>query len=145
MRRVLILIPLVVACSRSPQTQGGAAAAGAMALTEADLAGTWTGTSMPEGSDSVVARWTQVCANGACTETLEGTPDTARSTYTLSGDSCMGRSAPYVSAAAGGATVISAWVVRLRDGKAVGTGALTLADKPDSVLMRYHFEGSRVQ
>jgi hypothetical protein len=144
MRRALILIPLVVACSRSQQTQGNAAAAGPMALTEADIAGTWTGTSMPEGSDSVVVRWTQVCANGACTGTIEGTADTIRSTYTLSGDSAVGKSAPYASADAGGAKAVDSWTVRLRDGKAVGTGALTLADKPDSVLMRYHFEGSRM-
>lgn len=145
MRRALILIPLVVACSRSPQTQGGAAAAGPMALTEADVAGTWTGTSMPAGSDSVVARWTQVCANGACTGMIEGTADTLRAMYTLSGDSCMGRTAPFVSTAAGGAKAINSWTLHLRDGKVVGTGALVLADKPDSVLMRYHFEGSRVQ
>jgi hypothetical protein len=143
MRRALLLIPLVVACSRAEKTQDNAAA-GAMALTEADIAGTWMGTSMPEGSDSVVARWTEVCANGACTGTVEGAADTARSTYTLSGDSCVGRSAPYASSAARGATVIDSWVVRLRDGKAVGTGAITLADKPDSVVMRYRFEGSRM-
>jgi hypothetical protein len=144
MRRALLLIPLVVACSRAEKTQDNAAAGGAMALTEADIAGTWMGTSMPEGSDSVVARWTEVCANGACTGTVEGAADTARSTYTLSGDSCVGRSAPYASSAAGGATVIDSWTVRLSDGKAVGTGALVVADKPDSVLMRYRFEGSRM-
>ncbi len=144
MRRALLLIPLVVACSRSQQTQGNAAAAGPMALTEADIAGTWMGTSMAEGSDSVVARWTEVCANGACTGTTEGSPDTSRSTYTLSGDSAVGRSTPFASTAAGGARVIDTWTVRLRDGKVVGTGALMLADKPDSVLMRYHFEGSRM-
>jgi hypothetical protein len=144
MRRALLLIPLVVACSRSPQTQGNAAAAGPTAMTEADVAGTWMGTSMPAGSDSVVARWTQVCANGACTGTIEGTTDTLRSTYTLSGDSCMGRSAPYVNTAVGGVKAIDSWTVHLRDGKAVGTGTIVLADKPDSVLMQYHFEGSRM-
>jgi hypothetical protein len=144
MRRMLLLVPLLFACSRSDQAQNNAAA-GTMALTEAEIAGTWMGTSMPEGSDSVVARWTQVCANGACTGTIEGTTDTLRSTYTLSGDSSVGRSAPYVSTAVGGVRAIDSWTVHLRDGKAVGTGMIVLADKPDSVLMRYHFEGSRMQ
>jgi hypothetical protein len=35
------------------------------------------------------------------------------------------------------------WVVHLRDGKVVGTGEQRLADKPDSVVHRYRFEGSR--
>jgi hypothetical protein len=143
MRRALLLIPLVVACSRAEKTQDNAAG-GAMALTEADIAGTWMGTSMPEGSDSVVAHWTEVCANGACAGTADGRADTVHSTYTLSGDSAVGRSTPYAEPGAGGAMVIDSWVVRLQDGKAVGTGTLTLADKPDSVVMRYRFEGSRM-
>jgi hypothetical protein len=40
--------------------------------------------------------------------------------------------------------VIDTWVVRLSDGKVVGTGAFVLAAKPDSVLMRYRFEGGRM-
>jgi hypothetical protein len=144
MRRALLLIPLVVACSKSQQTQNNAATTGTMALTEADIAGTWTGTSMPVGSDSVIAHWTEVCANGACSGTSQEMADTIRSTYTLSGDSAVGKSAPFADLALGGANVIDTWVVRLSDGKVVGTGAFVLAEKPDSVLARYRFEGSRM-
>jgi hypothetical protein len=143
MRRALLLIPLVVACSRAEKTQDNAAA-GAMAMTEADVAGTWMGTSMPMGSDSVIAHWTQVCANGACTGTSQEMADTIRSTYTLSGDSAVGKSAPFADPSLGGANVIDTWVVRLSNGKAVGTGAFALADNPDSVVMQYRFEGSRM-
>jgi hypothetical protein len=143
-RRVLLLIPLVLACSRSQQTQTNVAAAGTMALTDADVAGTWMGTSMLVGSDSVIAHWTQVCANGACTGTSKEMPDTIRSTYTLSGDSTVGKSVPFADPALSGANVIDTWVARLNDGKVVGTGAFVLAAKPDSVLMRYRFEGGRM-
>ena len=58
---------LLVACAKkeagvtdsSTATAAAPAAAPApAALTAADLVGTWTGQSMPEGSDSVLARWT---------------------------------------------------------------------------------------
>ena len=144
MRRALLLIPLVVACSKAEQNQANAGTTGTMALTEADIAGTWTGTSMPMGSDSIIAHWTQVCANGACTGTSQEMADTIRSTYTLSGDSAAGKSEPFADPSMGGANVIDAWVARPSNGKVVGTGEFVLAEKPDSVLMRYRFEGSRM-
>jgi hypothetical protein len=145
MRRALLLIPLVVvACSKAQQSQENTGSMGAMALTDADVAGTWTGTSMPIGSDSVITHWTQVCANGACTGTSQEMADTIRSTYTLSGDSAVGKSAPFADPNMGGANVIDMWVARPTGGNVVGTGAFVLADNPDSVLARYHFEGSRM-
>jgi hypothetical protein len=142
MRRMLLLLPLLVACAKSetPQTN---AAAGPMALTDADVAGTWTGTNMPMGSDSVLVQWTQICAAGTCKGIVAGMPDTIMSTYTLMGDSAMGTSAAYSSPTIPGAAVVDSWTVHMQDGKAMGTGMLRLADKPDSVVLRYHFEGSR--
>ena len=146
MRRLFLVIPLVFACAKSdaPKPDAGAPAPTApAALTEADLAGTWKGTTMPVGSDSVVGRWTQICAAGACKGITEGSKDTAMSTYVLAGDSSTGVSAPYTDPTIKGGKVISHWVVRLTNGMATGTGHFNLASKPDSVLIAYHFAGSR--
>lgn len=140
MRRVSILIPLLFACSKSETAQGGAPAA----LTDADVAGTWKGVAMQEGSDSVFARWTQICGAGVCHGTVEGSTDTIPSTYTLVADSAVGNSQPYDEPTIPGTKVIDSWALHLKEGKVVGTGAFRLATKPDSVLLRYRFDGSRV-
>ncbi|MBA3342870.1 MAG: hypothetical protein H0T48_13680 [Gemmatimonadaceae bacterium] len=117
----------------------------AAALTEADVAGTWTGTSTPIGSDSVIAKWTQVCGAGSCRGTSEGSNVTIQSSYTLAGDSSVGVSQPYSEPSVKGGQVIDTWVGRLNGDNVSGTGAMTLASKPDSVVMRYRFAGSRVR
>jgi hypothetical protein len=146
MRRVLLLIPLLIGCAKTETADTDSAMAPAMAtaLTDADVAGTWKGTSMMAGSDSVVAHWTQVCGGGTCRGTSEESKDTVVSTYTLSGDSAIGVSQPYVDAAMPGVQVIDNWVVHLQGGTATGTGRMTLASKPDSVVFSYRFQGSRV-
>jgi hypothetical protein len=144
MRYLLLLLPLLAACAKAEKAQPEtAAAAGPMALTDADVAGTWTGTSMPMGSDSVLAHWTQVCGSGTCKGTVEGMTDTVPATYTLMADSVMGQSAAYTDPAVPGVRVMDMWTLHLQNGKVVGTGTLRLADNPDSVVMRYRFEGSR--
>lgn len=142
MRYALLVVPLAVACARGENAQEDASAA-PMALTDAAVAGTWMGEGMAMGSDSVIVRWTQVCGNGSCLGTIEGGTDTARSTYTLMGDSMVGTSAPYADAMAGGAMVVDSWVVHPKGDSVTGTGVLRLADMPDSVLMRYNVRGSR--
>jgi hypothetical protein len=142
MRYKLLLIPLVVvACAKGEQAQPNAAAN--TGLTDAAVAGTWTGTAMPVGSDSVVARWTQVCGSGSCVGTTEGTTDTTRATYTIAGDSVMGTAGAHPSAMAGGAMVTDSWVVHPSGDSATGTGTIRLADKPDSIVLQYHFQGTR--
>ncbi len=154
-----MLIPVaavVVACAKTETPPADtaisdAAMAPAMtpamapALTEADVAGRWTGTSMPIGSDSVVAKWTQVCAAGSCTGTADGSPLTTKSTYTMAGDSSVGVSQPYSDPSVKGAQVIDTWVSRVNGDNVTGTGEMKLASKPDSVVMRYRFAGSRVR
>lgn len=145
MRRYLFVLPFVMACARA-ETPPADSAAAAMppALTEADVAGTWTGTLMPEGSDSVVAHWTDVCGGGTCRLTTQEAPkDTVTSTYTIQGDSVVATSTAYADPMAKGAMVIDNWVARPSGGQVTGTGRLTLADKPDSVVMRYRFTGTR--
>lgn len=150
MRKSIILLPLLFACSKAEAPANSAAdttAAVAPApapLTEADVAGTWKGTAMLAGTDSVIARFTQVCATGTCKGTMEGSTVTVTSSYMLMADSAMGTSQPYVDPAAGKDQVVDMYSLHIQGGKVTGNGALHLASKPDSVVMRYRFEGSRV-
>jgi hypothetical protein len=153
MRRTLILLSVAavaVACAKkeeAPAADTGAAMAPApapvaVAVTEADVAGTWQGTSTPMGSDSVVIHWKQVCAAGKCTGTSTENPkNTMHSTYTVAGDSAVGVSEP-ISVPKGG-KIIDTWTVHFSGENASGTGAQKLASKPDSVVMAYKFTGSR--
>lgn len=145
------MLPVVVAlvgCAKAeapPADTAVAAApvAPAPSVTEADVAGTWTGTSSPMGSDSVMAKWTQVCAAGSCKGTSEGSKVTIQSTYTLAGDSSVGISKPYTQPSIKGGQIIDTWVAHLNGDSVTGTGTMKLASNPDSVVMRYSFAGSR--
>jgi hypothetical protein len=96
------------------------------------------------GSDSVMSKWTQVCGAGKCKGTQEGSKVTINSTYTLAGDSAVGKSEPFSDPAmAKGAKMIDTWVVHFSGTNATGTGAMKLAAKPDSTVMAYHFTGSK--
>jgi len=151
MRRVLMLgsvVMALVACAKTETPPADTASGGtamAPAATEADVAGTWTGTSTPIGSDSVIAKWTSVCAAGSCKGTSEGSTVTVNWAYTLAGDSSVGVSQPYSDPAVTGGQVIDTWVARVNGDNVTGTGALKLASNPDSVVMRYRFSGSRVR
>lgn len=145
MRRYLLVLPFLIACAgkETPPADSAAAAAPA-ALTDTDVAGTWTGTMMPEGSDSIVAHWTQVCGAGTCRGTSQESPgDTSVASYTIAGDSVMGTTQPYADKQMGGAMVVDHWVGRPTGNQVAGTGMITLAAKPDSVLLRYRVVGTK--
>ena len=147
MRRVASLFVfsfLILACAKSETAQSDTAAMTMppAALTDAEIAGTWKGNAMMEGSDSVFLHWTQVCANGTCTGTSEESKDTVVATYRIDADSSIGITQPYADPAIG-AQVIDNWVARVSNGRVTGHGRIVLADRPDSVLVRYRFEGSR--
>ena len=145
MRRYLLVLPFVFACAKGEEmpADSAAMAAAPAALTEADVAGTWTGTAMMEGTDSVFAHWTQICANGTCRGTSTESPnDTVVSTYVISADSAVGTSTPQAQPGITG-MVIDHWVVRVNGNQGTGTGMFTLADKPDSVVMRYRISGTK--
>ena len=151
MRRTFLLIPLLVACAKTETqktdsaTMAAPAAATPAPVTEADIAGTWTGTAMAQGTDSVISHWTQVCGGGTCKGTSTESPkDTVTATYTIAGgDSTMGVSQPQTIPGVKG-KIIDHWTTHnSAPGKVTGTGMFTLASKPDSVVMRYRFEGTR--
>jgi hypothetical protein len=149
MRLAPMLVPLLVfgcAKSETPKPDSSAmtaAPAPAAALTEADVAGTWTGTAKAAGTDSVFAHWTQICSAGTCRGTSqEDIKDTIPSTYTIMGDSAVGQSQPLTPPGMK-AQVVDHWTVHIAGGKVTGTGYYTLASKADSVVSRYTFEGAK--
>ena len=144
MRRYLLIVPFLVACAKSetPPADSAAAAAPAM-LTEADVAGSWSGNLMAEGSDSVVANWSDTCGGGTCRLVVSSAPaDTIVMTYTLAGDSLTYTAGPNKDAQIG-AMVTDAGVARIAGTQITGSGMLRLAEKPDSVVMRYRFTGTK--
>ena len=148
MRKSLcLLVPLLltIACSRkeAPPAAGQPPAAAPAALTEAEVAGTWTGTASVEGSDSVAFHWKQVCGAGACTGTAQELPDTTRSTYRIEGDSVVGVTAPFADPNMKGTQVIEHWVSRFSGNSLTGRAWYGPADKPDSVTVRMTFKGTR--
>jgi hypothetical protein len=145
MRRYLLVLPLLIACAKEEAPSAdSAAAAMPPALTEADVAGTWTGTVTPEAPDTGTTTFTVSCGGGSCHLVTATAPnDTVHSTYVLAADSSTGTSTPYKDPQAGGAMVVDHWVARVTGTQVTGHGWLTLADKPDSVVARYRFTGSK--
>ncbi|MGK2963127.1 MAG: hypothetical protein ACSLFK_13445 [Gemmatimonadaceae bacterium] len=156
MRRLATLIPLVavfLACTKSDapatDTETAMAPAPAMmpvALSDADVSGTWTGTSTAVGSDAVMTNWTQVCASGSCKGTSRESKATTEYTYTLAGDSTVGVSKPFDGEGEmKGQRLIDHWTAHFDGGNVRGSGMMMLASRPDSVVVRYTFTGSKQQ
>ena len=145
MRRYVVIVPLLIACASNETPSADSAAAAPAALTDADVAGTWTGTATPEGSDSVFAHWTQTCSAGTCRTTTQEMPkDTVTATSTIEGDSVRATTAAFADTTlVKGAMVVDSWVARVTGTQVTGHGVFKLADKPDSVVLRYRFSGSR--
>lgn len=159
MRRIVQLIPAValfVACTKAdtPPADTAAmapapapvAAPAPTPVTEEMVSGTWTGTNSPMGSDSIVGHWTQVCGKGSCSGTSQESKITIPSTYTLAGDSAVGQSKPFEDPAMKmpkGTKLIDNWVVHFDGNNVKGTGAMKLASKPDSVVIRYTITGTK--
>ena len=78
---------------------------------DAEVAGVWTGLSMHEGSDSIIARWTNTGGAGVCRGTTEGAPDTRSQTYVIMA-SMVGTLARYLDPAMGAAPVVDHWTSR---------------------------------
>ena len=144
MRRFVFVVPFLVACggAETPPADSAAAAAPA-ALTDADVSGNWSANLMAQGSDSVIGTATYTCAGGTCRLVSAAAPnDTVVFTYTIAGDSVMYSAGAHKDAQSG-AMVTDAGVSRISGNTATGTGALRLADKPDSVVLRYRFTSTK--
>ena len=144
MKKLMLLAAFVVACGPKADTatDTAAMAAGPPALTATELAGTWSGVIMPEGSDSVLQRFTVISPTGMDSKTVtEGSTDTVQVTHMIDGDCIVATSAPHVDPMIPGKPQVTFRAVgRLVGGKIVGTSQTMLASKPDSVLSRTRFE-----
>lgn len=113
-------------------------------LNLADLAGTWNMKTMAEGSDSALVTYTM---------TLTGTTDgwtinfpgrdPMPMTVMVSGDSVMTSVAPYQSVLRKGVQVSTSSVVRLVDGKLVGTSIARYATTAADSVVRLRMEGTK--
>jgi len=132
---VKVTNPLTVARSRE-----------SIALSAADLAGTWHGIVKAEGTDSIINRFTAVRSTDSTGKTIsEGQKDSVAYSVRYDADSMIATSAPYTDPTLpkGTPRVMYRSVGRLKDGKLVGTSALMLASKPDSVIARSTWEATR--
>jgi hypothetical protein len=145
MRRFLFAVPFLIACGGAETPPADSAAMAPAGLTDADVAGTWSGTVTPEGQDTLQIPWTDVCGAGTCRLVVSTMPnDTIVATYTIQGDSVVGTSSPYADTTiVKGAMLIDTWVARISGNQLTGTGMAKLADRPDSVVMRYRFTGTK--
>jgi phage gp37-like protein len=108
------------------------------------VAGTWSGMSMPEGTDSVAARWTITGSGTMGAMMLEGAKDSVHYMVVFDADSLVATSDPYPSTTTAGAPMVFFRSVgRLVDGKQVGTYTTMLADMRDSVVARGRWEATR--
>lgn len=147
MLKALLLAVALVACTTNDAARTDSAA-GAVAtpatLTAADIAGTWSGTTMAEGSDSVVNRWTSIReSDNAGKYVAENSPDTVSYTVVYDADSMVVTSQPFTTSANPNTQVVFRSVGRLRDGRLVGTSTTMLAANRDSVVSRARWEATR--
>ncbi len=146
MKKAMLLAAFIVACgpSETPKADSPAVAAGPLPLTAADVAGTWNGVSMAETSDSITNRWTATGDGMTGKFVIEGSKDTVTTTATYDADSAIVTSAPYKDPNIKGNPMVTFRSVgRLTGGKLVGTAAIMLASKPDSVLGRVRWDATK--
>ena len=149
MRKVLLLVLAAVACSTKDANTDTAAAtvpppAAPARLTAADVAGTWSGTTMAESKDSVTNRWTSIRDTDSTSKLVfENAKDTVMYSVVYDADSMVATSKPYASPSDPKTRVVFRSVGRMKDNKLVGTVVTTLASKPDSVIARSRWEATK--
>ena len=143
MKKAILLAAVLFACAKKdePAADTAATAVGPPALTASELAGTWSGVIMAEGSDSVLQRFTVISPTGMDSKTVnEGSKDTVAVTHLIDADSVVATSAPHSDPTMSKQPVTFRAVGRMVGGKLVGMSTTMLASKPDSVLGRARFE-----
>ena len=151
MRKVLLIAVAVVACSKAetPATDSATAAPAPppapAALTAADVSGTWNATSKREGSDSVVTFTILNTSDSTGKFVLANSKDTTATKMKFDGDSVIVTSSPYRDPLSpkNAPKVMFRSVGRMKDGKLVGTAAISPATKPDTVVARVTWEATK--
>lgn len=147
----------VIACSKpepakeEPKAEAAPAAAAPAppppppAITLADVAGKWNMVTMGETSDSVLLKYELVAAAdpaGWQVNFPKRKPITA-SSVTASGDSIVMDAGPYESALRKGEKVTTHGVLRLKDGKLVGTTVAHYQTKGADSVLNLRMEGTK--
>lgn len=156
MRRVVFLCCTafaVVGCARSDETPATAdTAAGTVAATAAptpislaDVAGRWTVRATPETGDTtaVVSQLNAGADTTGWTMTLPNRPPVATRVVLVSGDSIVTENGPYESVLRKGVQVRTRSVMRLRDGKLIGTTVATYSTAGADSVLRLRTEATR--
>ena len=149
MRKVFLLALLVAACAKkepAPDTTTPAPPPPPPpppALTAADIAGTWNGTSK---RDTTTTTFTvKSTSDTTATVTFAKTKVTVAMSTKVDADSVISTSKPYKDPTLpkGTPNVTFRAVGRMKDGKLVGTTTLMLASKPDSVVGKANWEATK--
>lgn len=143
MRKLMLaVVPFVLACARGEEASADSAAAAPAALTDADIAGNWSGNLMTE-ADSVIGTWSETCGGGTCRLVVSMAPkDTISLTYVIDGDSIRYTAAAHADPSLGGAMVTDAGAGHITASQITGKGTVKFADK-DSVAYTYKFTGTK--
>lgn len=112
----------------------------------ADVAGTWTIRSMAAGSDSVLVTTTMVATADTVgwTIAMTGRPPFPSRVLEVAGDSITTEAGPYESLLRKGVQVRTHSVMRLRDGKLVGTTVARYSTAGADSVLYLRTEGTRV-
>lgn len=139
MRRLavaLALSPILIAACAKQDAAPVADAPATPAINLADLAGTWSATTTPQGSDSVIVAYTITGSADAAgwTIALPGR-DVMPLSVTVSGDSLLTQTPSFESVLRPGVQVFTTGVLRLVDGQLTGpmVAHYPSATGPDSV------------
>jgi hypothetical protein len=142
MRLPLLCTMLLAACASGEKAPEAPTAPAA--LTPADVAGSWSGSSMAAGTDSVVGTWTiTMTSDSTGTFAMEGAPDLSY-TVAFSGDSAIATSASYVDPNIRTDMIMWQSIGRLDSaGTFGGTFTTMLAEKHDSIVARGTWRATR--
>lgn len=146
MRYALLLCAvLFVGCAKSEPPASESAATGGMAtISLVDVAGTWDGTVMAAGSDTVLtlmeltatsdaAGWAMKVTNA---KDAKITTDVRATGVVAAGDSIVMEAGPFASVLRPGQQVATHSVYRLQDGKLVGTIQATYPASGETMMLR---------
>ncbi|MBX6330508.1 MAG: hypothetical protein IRY91_01540 [Gemmatimonadaceae bacterium] len=152
MRTSLLLAAAVLAaCTKGDPAKSGsmttdstAAPMAPAALTSAQVAGTWHGTSRQEGSDTLTDQWTMVSTSDSTGMLVfdDAKNDSIPYSMRLDGDSVVMTSSRPYAGRDGKGRFMYRQVGRLQGDRLVGQVTAMLADRPDSVVGRFTWEAT---
>ena len=146
--RILVLALLAGACARADETPAADTAAPAAAapasISLADIAGTWNATATPEGADSAAVSYQMKTSAdpAAWTILLPNRPEMPVR-VTTDADSIMISNGPYESVLRQGVMVTTESVMRLVDGRLVGTTIARYSGASADSVVQLRIEATR--